>query len=366
MELAAYIRVSTDKQAAENDSLDGQRRKILRWCEQRGHTVVKYYVEAGQSAFEGRRPNFERLINDATSSDRSFDGIVVYNYSRFSRKMVIQLTAQEALLKSGIALFSCSEEVPDDPALAGFMTTIIGAMNEMQSQQNSRTVIDRLNDTASKGYFTGAPPPFGYHSIVDPKTEGGPRKKVLVIKAEEAEVVRYAFDLAYRGTSGFPYGVKKIATVLNEKGITRRGRMWNCSHVHRLLTDTSYIGERVFGKNRKRPDPYQGPIIVPVPAIISRDVFEHIQRSLKSRAPSSTTAKGLRSPSILTGLLKCGTCGCNMVVNTGKSGRYEYYKCSHKIKKTVRICECPTIRKDQLESRILQTIAQQVLTKAYI
>jgi hypothetical protein len=53
-------------------------------------------------------------------------------------------------------------------------------------------------------------------------------------------------------------GVKAIATHLNERGITRRGRRFSTGGVYDLLTSTTYCGHHYFNRTdsrnrRKRP-----------------------------------------------------------------------------------------------------------------
>lgn len=50
-----------------------------------------------------------------------------------------------------------------------------------------------------------------------------------------------------------------------------------------------------------------------------------------------------------------------MVINTGRSGQYQYYKCSNRIKKYINCCDSPAIPKQQLESIILKTLKEQIL-----
>ena len=57
---AAYIRVSTERQAEEDRvSLGEQQKDIETHCGQRGHTLVKEYQDVGSGASK-RRPNSNR------------------------------------------------------------------------------------------------------------------------------------------------------------------------------------------------------------------------------------------------------------------------------------------------------------------
>ena len=70
---AAYIRVSTERQAEEDRvSLDEQHKDIAAYCQGKGYTVVKEYQDVGSGASK-RRPQFQQLLWDA--QDGEFDVI---------------------------------------------------------------------------------------------------------------------------------------------------------------------------------------------------------------------------------------------------------------------------------------------------
>ena len=75
--VAAYVRVSTFEQSADN-----QRPAIESLCRDRGCTIVKWYEETVSGAAK-RRPVFEQMVADARS--RRFDALVVWAVDRFSR-----------------------------------------------------------------------------------------------------------------------------------------------------------------------------------------------------------------------------------------------------------------------------------------
>ena len=75
--VAAYVRVSTSEQTADN-----QRPAIETLCRDRGYTIVKWYEETVSGAAK-RRPVFEQMLLDARS--RKFDALVVWSVDRFSR-----------------------------------------------------------------------------------------------------------------------------------------------------------------------------------------------------------------------------------------------------------------------------------------
>ena len=154
MNLISYIRVSSNRQVEEGDSIDGQKRDIQSWVERNEHKVIKEFIDEGCSGFRGKRLIFDNMIQYAIQNKDLIEGIIVYNFSRFARNQIKQLTTEFELEKVGIKLYSVTEQLPDDASLAKLLKNIIGSVNEHYSEQNARTVRDRLKETARKGFFT--------------------------------------------------------------------------------------------------------------------------------------------------------------------------------------------------------------------
>ena len=82
---ALYLRVSTGRQAENDLSIPDQRRQAKGYCASRGWEIVADYVEPGLSATDDRRPEFQRMIDAATTKPPAFDVILVHSFSRFFR-----------------------------------------------------------------------------------------------------------------------------------------------------------------------------------------------------------------------------------------------------------------------------------------
>ncbi|MCR9564661.1 recombinase family protein [Vibrio diabolicus] len=242
--------MSSHAQKEKGDSLDGQRQSIEEWAERNGHEIVKWYKDEAASAFKGKRFVFDLMLNEISERIINADGVVVYSLSRFSRNLKNQLTAMEVLEKVGLVLQSVSESLPNDPTSFRFMTNMLGMLHEHQSRENSAVVSDRLRDTANKGFHTGGPRTFGYKSI-PVEGDASKHRKQLVIVSDEAEVVKLIYSLSDKGHNGKGLGVKAIAQYLNSKKITNDGKVWNSKVIHKILTNTIYIGNKVFGKTKK-------------------------------------------------------------------------------------------------------------------
>lgn len=367
MKLAAYIRVSTDRQVESGDSMENQLKLAEQWCEHKGHQIVHIYEEGGASAFHDNRRVFKELLFDIESGKIQVEGVLVYSLSRFSRSLGKQIEADKVLAAFGVSLFSVKEDIPQGNAMSAFMfKTLLGLSNEMNSMQNSVAVQDAMDQNAHQGFHNGQQTPFGYRIIETDIPARNGYKKRLGIDSETAPIVKQIFQLALYGDSGTPWGIKRICAHLNEIGYQTKGNKWNINKVNRILKDTVYLGEYVWGRNRTKDKTSDRlPVIVPVPAIIDKDTFYQVQAGLESRKIPNLEFREERSKSPLTGLLVCSR-GHSYHIATGKSGRYKYYKDSRRLKYSVDSCDAPTLPKEEVESAILDVVREKFLIPSRI
>ena len=83
-----YCRVSTKRQV-DNLSLDEQEARCRAYCSGKGWTVDRVFIEAGASAKTADRPQFNALIEYVTNSRSRVRYLVVYDASRFMRKVCV-------------------------------------------------------------------------------------------------------------------------------------------------------------------------------------------------------------------------------------------------------------------------------------
>jgi site-specific DNA recombinase len=360
---ALYLRVSTARQAEHDVSIPDQRKQGEAYCLARGYDLIETYVDAGASATNDRRPEFQRMIEAGISKPAAFEVVVVHSFSRFFRDHFELEFYVRKLAKNGIRLLSITQEMGDDP-MHVMMRQIMALFDEYQSKENAKHVLRAMKENARQGFWNGSLPPIGYR-VVAAEQRGAKIKKKLEIDPHHAETVRLAFSLALRGdgTSG-PMGVKSIVNHLNAKGIlTRDGGRWGIGSLHRMLTRPAYIGRHEFNKRGKTKDlkPTDEVITVAVPPIIDQATFATVQARMKARNPKVTPPRVVSGPTLLTGLIHCAKCGGAMTIRTGKGGRYRYYTCSTKARQgptacsgmTVPMATLDTLVADHLEKRLL-------------
>jgi DNA invertase Pin-like site-specific DNA recombinase len=364
---ALYLRVSTVRQAEHDVSIPDQHKQGEAYCTARGYQLVETFVEAGASATNDRRPEFQRMIEAGTSKPAPFDVVVVHSFSRFFRDHFELEFYVRKLAKNGVKLVSITQEMGDDP-MHVMMRQIMALFDEYQSKENAKHVLRAMNENARQGFWNGALPPIGYR-IVAAEQRGSKTKKKLEIDPLHADTVRliYRLFLEGDGTSG-AMGVKAIASYLNERRIfTRDGGRWGLVQIHAILTRTTYIGEHRFNtrshKDREKK-PESDVAIMAVPPLIERETFDAVQARLKSRQPMVTPARVSSGPTLLTGICFCAKCGGAMTLRTGKGsagGMYRYYTCSTKARQGKTGCMGRSIPMDKLDHLVADHIEDRLL-----
>ncbi len=364
MIVALYARVSTVKQAEKDLSIPDQLRQLRAWCERQGHAVAVEYVEPGASATDDRRPVFQQMIAEACRSPQPFDAIVVHSQSRFFRDMVEFAVYERRLNKGGVKLLSMTQPTGEDFS-GEMLRRVISLFDEYQSRENGKHTLRAMKENARQGYFNGARPPFGYRTeeVEAPGRKG--KKKRLVVDEGEAAIVRKIFELYLRGEHGRELGDYGIARALNRLGITYRGKPWGKGRVEGALTNRLYVGQGLFNRrNHKtgRLNPAEEWIVCAVPAIIPEGTFRGVQDKRASRQPARVPPRLVSSPTLLTGLLKCGACGAGMTLATGKGGRYRYYRCNTRIR-TGGGCQSENIPTGKLDAAVRQALCERVFSE---
>ena len=360
--VALYARVSTTRQAEGELSIPDQIRQGEQFCATRGLELVATFVEPGASATDDRRPEFQRMIDAATSPERPFDVILVHSMSRFFREQFLSEFYIRKLRKPGVEVLSVTQDFRDDPT-GNLIRQVLGSFDEYQSRENAKHTLRAMQENARQGFWNGSQAPFGYQAVPAEK-RGNKVKKVLAICQSEADIVRRIFDLAL-GVEGMPLGVKAIVNRLNAEGCRYRAKPFHVSAVHRVLTSSTYAGTHHFNRREARTGRGKAAdewITVMVPAIIPLEVFERAQASLSSRSPRRVPPRVVSSPILLTGIARCATCGSGMTLRTGKSGRYRYYTCAGAAQKGKSLCAGRSISMAALDGMVLEHLAERLFT----
>lgn len=204
---AAYIRVSTDRQ--EELSPDAQKRELKNYAKKNGILITDFFQDNGISGRKAeKRPEFQKMISLAKSSDHPYDMILVWKYSRFARNQEESIVYKSLLQKNNVEVVSITEPLIDGP-FASLIERIIEWMDEYYSIRLSGDVKRGMTEKALRGGYQSVPP-LGYRMNAEHIPE---------ICEAEAVIVREIFRLCKER-----YTLTTIARMLNDAGYrTRRG-----------------------------------------------------------------------------------------------------------------------------------------------
>ncbi|GAA3908878.1 recombinase family protein [Sphingomonas limnosediminicola] len=362
---AAYVRVSTNRQAEHETSLADQVAAITAYCEARGILLVDVYREPGASATDDNRPQFQSMVEAATARERPYDLIIVHSFSRFFRDQFEFERYRRKLAKAKVELVSITQDVGEG-ATGDLVRSILSKFDEYQSAETAKHVRRSMIANARDGFWNGSIPPLGY-KVVIAERRGDKDKKVLAVDEAEAPLVRRIFSLYLEGdgASG-PLGIKKIVSWLNARNYSYRGKPFHVSNVDVVLRRTTYMGTHYFNQRdsrtgeRRHRDEW---VPMAVPALVEEETFQLVQAQLGARNLRQTPARVVSGPTLLTGIARCGCPDCHgaMTIRTGKSGQYRYYACSRRATRGETACNGRSIRMEKLDGIVLDALEQRVL-----
>ena len=355
---ALYARVSSDRQDVDL-SIAAQLRALRDYAEKNGYSVAREYVDEAESGRVADRPKFREMIEEGSKPKAPFEVILVWKFSRFTRKREHAVAFKSMLRRKGVKVVSITEHADDSPT-GKLMEAIIESVDEFYSENLAQEVVRGMREAASRGFFLGSKAPFGYKRVK--VNDGAKERPTLKVDPATAPIVKELFESSLRGN-----GLKEICKELNDRGITNRGNRWYKGGLHYLLTNEAYTGTAVWGrisKGEKAQDPVR--VEGAWPALVSRELFDSVQQAMRDRAPKVQRPGRVGSKFLLSGLLKCGVCGRPYSGQGAKSGQYGYYICGTLFRDGAGTCSARYLNAPRVEEFVVQKIRERILTEETI
>jgi len=355
--VALYARVSSDRQDVDL-SVAAQLRALRDYAGKNGYMIVREYVDEAESGRIAARPQFQKMLDEAEKPEAPFKEILVWKFSRFTRKREHAVAFKSKLRRKGIRVVSITEQAEDNPT-GRLLEAIIESVDEFYSENLAQEVSRGLREAASRGFWMSTYAPYGYRRVH--VQDGAKKRPRLELDPPAEAMVRRIFDMALQGKS-----ILDITKTLNAEGIpTVNGKKWQKTTVHAMLDNEAYTGAVVWGISAKDRQP---PVRVEDahPAIISKREYRRVKKLLGSRAPNQANPRRASSPYLLSGILKCETCGRAMSASEAKSGRYTYYVCQSLMKRGSGSCKTPRLNARKIETTIVDELRANVLTESNI
>ena len=218
--VAAYLRVSTDRQAEHGLGLEVQEAAIRSWARANGYRVTAWTRDEGVSGSNGLDTRVGLLDAIALVRDRQVSGVVVYRLDRLARDLVLQESLLADIRRMGGDLFTTSAaeasyltDDPDDPSRK-LIRQVLGAVNEYErSMIRLRMRSGRARKRETGGYAGDGSPPYGHRAdggrLVPIPDEQAVLDRIRQMRAEGASLRVIGATLSAEGFSPRPSKLRR-------------------------------------------------------------------------------------------------------------------------------------------------------------
>src|SRR6516162_1287814 len=284
----AVVRVSAqgDRPEEHFHSPDVQLDSAKRWARKRRERFIAHFPEIDVS---GKRPLVKRpgLLKAVEMVEAGqADHIVVAYFDRLVRSLKVQLEVIERVEQAGGEIYAIDHgRLTNGTAATRMSNNMMGAAFQYYAEVTGEKVAAARERVVARGVLPNSRISPGYV-----RGEDG----VLVVERRKARIVVRAFRRRDRGAS-----LVEVQAFLAKHGIER-----SISGVASMLRSRMYLGEIHFGELHNTR--------AHAPIIKDRALFERVQRRTVSRGRQAKSERLLAR----LGVLRCGTCGSRMVINS--------------------------------------------------
>jgi site-specific DNA recombinase len=279
----AYCRVSTEEQATEGFSIEGQAEKLRVYAELNDLGPAIVIADPGWSGKNLERPGLQQLLAMVEAGHVS--NVLTWRLDRLSRNLGDLILLADLFGNAGVALHSFTEKLDLSSATGRMFYNILGSFAQFYREQLAENVRMGLQQAAHEGKWVNRPKT-GYDLV------GGE-----LVPNCDAPLIREVFRLRSAGLS-YPQ-------IEERTGI-------RYSTVGGILQSRIYVGQ-VLLNGQWYPGRHE--------PLITSDEFDAAQRG---HVPGRRRGRDL-----LSGRVVCGLCGKRMAVETNGEGR-QMYRCRHR------------------------------------
>lgn len=308
---AIYLRVSTDKQAQEGDSIPAQRDALMKYVKEHNYIFVGEYLDDGISGTKEDRAEFQRMMEDVKRG--LIELILVTKLDRIHRSLRNFLNMQDTLDKYNCDWLAIWEPMYDSSTPQGRM--IINTMMNLaqfEAEQTGQRIRQVFQYKREKGEILSGKVPCG-------------------LKIENKHLVA---DENFEN-------VKKVFEYYQEHGNLRKtvdyaisiGVMLGSSGVKKMLKNERYK------------------------SFVGADLFNDVQMLFSKNIKYNT-----HRTYIFTGLIVCAECGGKLGGHT-RSHELQYYRCLRHFNKGNAVSPCGnsrTIGENVIERYLLDHVKEML------
>ena len=380
LQVALYARVSSDQQATQG-TIESQIAALEDQIAKDGVAVSSElrFIDNGYSGATLLRPALDRLRDVVAQG--LLDRLYVLAPDRLARDLSYQIILTEEFRREGVDLRFRDRKAGETPEeqLLEKMQGIIAEYERHAILERSRR--GKLHSARKGSVAVLSSAPYGYRYVSRQEAGGDARYE---IDLAQAQVVRQLFEAVGRDGISIRASCRKLRGdgIPSPKGL----KYWEPSTAWAILKNPAYMGVAAYGKSRRgemRPrlkpqrgssigsrharsmydQPKESWIPIPVPAIVSKDLFEAVQEKLAQNRARARERRMKPSPHLLRGLLVCGCCGysfCGVITKT-----HRYYRCTssgtRRFSEAEHLCTSRSIRAEDLEELVWEGVRDLIL-----
>ena len=301
MEVALYVRVSTSRQQ-QQQTIEQQRSRLRAYVATQPEWHIadeQIYRDDGDSGVKLNRPGLDRLRDHAAMA--AFERVLITAPDRLARNYVHQMLLVDELTQRGCPVAFVERPMSQDPHDQLLLQIRAAVAEYERTLMTERMRRGRQATLRSGQLLPWTRAPYGY--LLDFERPRAPSRVRLA--PVQAAVVEQMF--AWDTDPGQPASLYEVAKRLSDahSPTPRGGKRWNVASVRGILRSPTYTGVAESGRTRpaparrrtsalhpvgsgesQQPAPLEEWMAVPVPAIISQEIFEIAQQRLDRNVPN--------------------------------------------------------------------------------
>ncbi len=346
--IAIYARVSTSNQENEG-TIENQLSEVKRYAEANGYTIVREYIDNGWSGDTLIRPALDELRQDTKS--KQWEAVLIYDPDRLARRYSYQELVMDELKEAGIEVMFVTITSPknsEDKILHG----VRGLFAEYERAKIAeRFRLGKLRKVKN-GNLLVSEALYGYKYVARKDDVHGHYE----IDENESNIIKQIFDWIALDKMTLNGVVRKLQDLNIKPRKSKRG-VWNTSTLRSQIINKAYIGEARWGssyavvpdnplknekykkvkKSSRKIRPEEDWVIIPVPPIIDKRIFEMANNQLKENF--KLCDRNRKNDYLLGHKIYCN-CGARRNGEGIQKGKHLYYRCSDRVKKFPIKSEC--------------------------
>ena len=383
MAIAIYVRQSVEKENSISCETQVEHCKEKLNPSERKEKII-IFKDEGFTGANTNRDAFQKMMR-MVEQDR-ISKIVVYKLDRISRS-IIDYSKMLKIFKKHSVSFACAEDNIDTSNPMGeAMSKIVMIFAEMERDNTILRVTQAYEHRSAKQFYMGGRRPYGFdlqETVID-----NIKTKMLIIKPDEAEQVKYIFEnYAVEGVS-----LRRLMDNLNANNIKPIDGTWSTAKLSAIIQNPIYVqadnlvydyynknnanivsepmafdgihGAQLYGKTKHKTEDMSDMKLVVMrhEGFVPSDVWLSCQKKIMKNKQIGNALSN--KTSWLGGKIFCKSCGRTMTVTKGavKSDgtQTRYFSCTGKSHNRA----CKGVKKplyaDSLEDMVYELIAEKL------